>query len=308
MTGGRYGTRVWSALWVVYLVWGSTYLAIKYADESLPPFPMLCLRFLLAGALLFAWCACKGLPRPTLRQWRDAAIIGILLASFGNGGVAWAETRIDSGLAALIVAVIPLWIALLDRVFLGGRLTARGWVGIAIGLVGVAFLVNPTGASTRHLAAAAVVLLGSFGWAVGSIYATRAARTDDPLLGISLQMLVGGAVLAVMGAGQWSRVDLGAVTAKSWLSLAYLALVGSVVAYSAYGWLLQHAPPSLVATYAYVNPVVAVLLGTLFDQEQLTGRTLAGGAVIVVAVALIVMAKPKAVEAEPALEPLRRAA
>src|SRR3954470_14221312 len=112
MAGGSYGARVWSALWIVSLVWGSTYLAIKWADESLPPFPMLCFRFLLAGALLFAWCARRGLPRPSARQWRDAAIVGTLLASFGNGGVAWAETRIDSGLAALIVAVIPLWIAL----------------------------------------------------------------------------------------------------------------------------------------------------------------------------------------------------
>jgi len=269
---------------------------------------MLSGRFLLAGTLLFAWCARKGLPRPTWRQWRDAAIVGTLLASFGNGGVGWAETRIDSGLAALIVAIIPLWIALLDRVFLGGRLTGRGWVGIAIGLAGVAVLVDPSGSSRRQLAAAVVVLLGSFAWAVGSIYATRSERTDDPLLGISMQMLAGGTVLAVMGAGQWSRVDLGAVTGKSWLGLLYLVLVGSVLAYSAYGWLLHAAPPSLVATYAYVNPVVAVLLGTLIDDEALTARTLAGGAVIVVAVMLIITARPARVAAERGLEPARRAA
>ena len=308
MTGGQHGARVWTALWIVYLVWGSTYLAIKWADESLPPFPMLSVRFLLAGTLLFAWCARKGLPRPTGRQWRDAAIVGTLLASCGNGGVGWAETRIDSGLAALIVAIIPLWIALLDRVFLGGRLTGRGWVGIAIGLAGVAVLVDPSGSSRRQLAAAVVVLLGSFAWAVGSIYATRSERTDDPLLGISMQMLAGGTVLAVMGVGQWSRVDLGAVTGKSWLGLLYLVLVGSVLAYSAYGWLLHAAPPSLVATYAYVNPVVAVLLGTLIDDEALTARTLAGGAVIVVAVMLIITARPARVAAERRLEPARRAA
>jgi drug/metabolite transporter (DMT)-like permease len=308
MTGGHYGARVWTALWIVYLVWGSTYLGIKFADESLPPFPMLTMRFLLAGAILFAWCARKGWPRPTWRQWRDAAIVGILLASVGNGGVAWAETRIDSGLAALIVAIIPLWIALLDRVFLGGRLSARGFVGIGIGLLGVAFLVDPTGASRHDLAAAVVVLCGSFGWAVGTIYATRAQRTDDPLLGIAMQMLCGGAVLSLMGAGQWSQVDLGAISAKSAASLAYLILIGSVIAYTAYGWLLHHAPPSLVATYAYVNPVVAVLLGTLFANEQLTVRTLIGGAVIVVAVALIVTAKPKRAAEEPALVPARKAA
>jgi drug/metabolite transporter (DMT)-like permease len=145
---------------------------------------------------------------------------------------------------------------------------------------------------------------------VGSLYATHAARTDDRLLGIAMQMLAGGAVLAVIGAGQWSRVDLGGITAKSGLAFAYLVLVGSIVAYSAYGWLLHHAPPSLVATYAYVNPVVAVLLGTMLAAERLTVHTLIGGAVIVVAVALIVTAKPKPVEAEaePALEPASRAA
>jgi drug/metabolite transporter (DMT)-like permease len=306
MAGGSYGARVWSALWIVYLVWGSTYLGIRWADETMPPFPMLAVRFVVAGLLLAAFCARRGLVRPTRRQWRDAAIVGTLLASFGNGGVGWAETRIDSGLAALIVAVIPLWIAVLDRLFLGGRLSVRGIVGIAIGLAGVAVLVNP-GAS-GELAGMVVVLCGSFAWASGSIYATRADRPDDPLLGVALQMLCGGLVLAVMGAGQWSRVDLAAVSTRSALSLVYLILVGSVVAYTAYGWLLHNAPPTLVATYAYVNPVVAVLLGTLLADETLSARTLAGGAVIVVAVVLIVTAKPRAVEAEPALEPVREAA
>jgi drug/metabolite transporter (DMT)-like permease len=306
MAGGSYGTRVWTALWIVYLVWGSTYLGIRWAVETLPPFPMLSVRFVLAGTILFAFCARRGLARPTRRQWRDAAIVGTCLASFGNGGVGWAETRIDSGLAALIVAVIPLWIAVLDRIFLGGRLTARGIAGIAIGLAGVAVLVDP-GAS-GELAGMGVLLCGSFAWSAGSLYATRADRPEDPLLGVALQMLCGGLVLAVMGAGQWSRVDLGAVSAKSALSLLYLVLVGSVIAYTAYGWLLHAAPSSLVATYAYVNPVVAVVLGTLVADEALTARTLVGGAVVVLAVVLIVTAKPRAVEAEPGLEPVREAA
>jgi drug/metabolite transporter (DMT)-like permease len=306
MAGGTYGTRVWTALWIVYLVWGSTYLGIRWADETLPPFPMLSVRFVLAGAILFAFCCRRGLPRASARQWRDAAIVGIALASFGNGGVGWAETRIDSGLAALIVAVIPLWIAVLDRIFLGGRLSGRGIAGIAVGLAGVAVLVNP-GAS-GELAGAAVVLCGSFAWAAGSIYATRAERPDDPLVGVAMQMLCGGVVLAAMGAGQWSRVDVGAVSTRSALSLVYLILVGSVVAYTAYGWLLHAAPPSLGASFAYVTPVVAVLLGTLLADEPLSARTLAGGAVIVVAVVLIVTAKPRAVEAERGLEPVREAA
>lgn len=306
MTGGH-GARVWSTLWIVYIVWGSAYLGIKFADESLPPFPMLSARFGLAGLLLFAWCSRRGLPRPTLRQWRDAAIVGVLLTSCANGGVAWAETRIDSGLVALIVSVIPLWIALLDRLVLGGRLMLRGWAGIAIGLAGVASLVNPGGGS-RHLTAAAVVVCGSFAWAAGSIYATRTPRTADPLLGVSMQLLTGAAVLAAMGAGQWSQVDLGAISAKSGIALAYLVLAGSILAYSAYGWLLHHAPPSLAATYAYVNPLVAVFLGVALGNEHLTARTVAGGAVIVVAVAVIVSSQPQTGAAEPALEPARRTA
>jgi drug/metabolite transporter (DMT)-like permease len=310
MAGGTYGVRVWTAMWIVYLVWGSTYLAIKFSVDSLPPFPMLTIRFVIAGVLLLAWCSRKGLPWPSRRQWLDAAIIGTCLASLGNGGVAFAETRIDSGLAALIVAVIPLWIALISRLFLGERLATRGVVGIAVGLVGVAVLVDPTGASTRDLVAAGVVLCGSLGWAVGSLYATTTTRTDDPLVGVGMQMLCGGAVLAVMGAGQWSDVHPSTVSGKSLLALAYLVVFGSIVAYTAYGWLLHHAPASLVATYAYVNPVVAVVLGTLFASEHLTVPTVIGGAVIVVAVVLIVTTRPGARQtaAEPALEPARKAA
>src|SRR4051812_42577565 len=147
MAAGRHGMRVWGALWVVYVVWGSTYLGIKWGDESLPPFAMLAIRFLVAGALIFAWCSRRGLPRTTWRQWAGMGAVGICLAACGNGAVAFAETRIDSGLVALIVAIVPLWMALLDRVFLGARLTLRSLVGIGVGLLGVAFLVDPGGAS-----------------------------------------------------------------------------------------------------------------------------------------------------------------
>ncbi len=310
MAAASFGPRVWSALWAVYLVWGSTYLGIKFGVATLPAFPMLAIRFFVAGAILLGWCARRGLPRPTRRQWLDAAVIGTCLAALGNGGVAFAETRIDSGLAALIVAVIPLWIALIGRVFLGNRLSRRGVVGIAVGLVGVAVLVDPAGASAGDLVAAVVVLGGSFAWAAGSIYATTTTPTDDPLVGVAMQMVCAGAVLAAMGAGEWSRLDVSAVSTKSLLALVYLILVGSVIGYTAYGWLLHNAPAPLVATYAYVNPVIAVLLGTLLAGEALTVSTLIGGAVIVAAVMLIVTARPAAqpVEAEPAVEPVREAA
>src|SRR5215218_3690092 len=209
--GARYGARVWVALWIVYLVWGSTYLAIKVAVDALPPFPMLAVRFLLAGGILFAWCARRGLPRPTRRQWVQAAIVGTCLAAIGNGSVAFAETRIDSGLVALLVAIVPLWIALLERAFLGRGMSGRGVLGIVVGLGGVAFLVDPWGASARDLVAALIVIGGTLGWASGSLYASRTDRLDDPLLGVAMQMLAGGAVLAIVGAGEWGQVDPGAV-------------------------------------------------------------------------------------------------
>lgn len=313
MAGGeRISWRVWSALSIVYVVWGSTYLAIKLGDESLPPLPMLGVRFLIAGSILYAWCSRRGLARPTARQWLAAGIVGVLLCTVGNGTVGWAETRIDSGLAALIIAIVPLWIALLDRVFLGQRLSWRAVAGIVVGLGGVAYLVDPSGASSRDLVAALALVGSSACWAAGSLYAARADRPRDPLVGVAMQMLVGGAVLCAVGAGQWSRVDLGAVTGRSWGGFWYLVVVGSVVGYSAYGWLLTAAPSSLVATYAYVNPVVAVLLGALFVGERVTTRTLLGGGVIVVAVALIISARPKRRDrpaaAEGALEALEEAA
>jgi drug/metabolite transporter (DMT)-like permease len=310
MAAGRPSARVWVALATVYLVWGSTYLGIKWSVESLPPFPMLSIRFLVAGALLFAWCSRAGLPRPTGRQWLDAAIVGLCLLGMGNGGVAFAETRIDSGFVALLVAIVPLWVALLGRVFSGTRLAPRALAGIAVGFAGVAVLADPVGASTGDLAAAGVVVLGSLAWAAGSLYAAGRERTADPLLGVSMQMLCGGVLLGVMGAGQWSRVDPGAVTGRSLAALAYLVVVGSIVGYTAYAWLLHHASPSLVSTYAYVNPVVAVLLGALLAGERLTVPTAAGGAVVIVAVMLIVTARParEPAHGERAPEPLREAA
>jgi drug/metabolite transporter (DMT)-like permease len=300
--------RVWTALATVYVVWGSTYLGIKWGVESFPPFVMLGIRFLLAGGLLFAWCARHGWPRTTRRQWLAMAVVGICLAGIGNGGVAFAETRIPSGLAALIVAIVPLWVAVVDRVALDRRLSARGVAGIAIGLGGVAFLVDPSGASTRDLVACLVLVCGSFCWASGSIYATRADRPADPLLAASMQMLVAGVALCAFAGPQWGRFHPEAVSARSGLSLLYLILIGSLVAYSAYGWVLLHAPTSLVATYAYVNPVVAVLLGALLAHEAITLHTLLGGAAIVVAVALIIGAKPGAAREQQALEPVRQAA
>jgi drug/metabolite transporter (DMT)-like permease len=296
--------RLWAALALVYVVWGSTYLAIDVASESVPPLFMLGARFLVAGVILYAIVG-RGL-RTTIRQWLAAAVVGALLLSIGTGAVALAEKRIDTGLVALIVAIVPLWMAVLDRAVWGRRLSRAGAVGIAIGLLGVALLVNPAGAGGRELVGALMPVVGSFCWALGSLWARTAPLHERPLVSAAMQMIGGGVVLLVASPAFGERVEVGEVTGGSLLGVAYLVLFGSLVTYSAYTWLLQRAPASLVATYAYVNPVVAVALGALFLSEPITWTMVAGGAAIVTAVVLIVSSPHEAqvvtLEREPALE------
>jgi drug/metabolite transporter (DMT)-like permease len=275
------------ALATVYLVWGSTYLAIRVTDRTMPPLLMSSVRFLVAGLALYAF-ASRGRPRPTWREWRAAAIVGGALLLVGNGGVAWAETRLDSGLAALIVAIIPLWVAVLDRFFFGRRLSAVAVVGLVVGFGGVALLVRPGGGID---AVAALALVGTTGaWAAGSLYARGAALPASPLLAASMQMLTASAMLGIAGLvfGEQRQVHADAFAAKPVIAWTYLVLVGSLVAFSAYAWLLKNVRISTVATYAFVNPVVAVALGAGFLGEQITTTTLVAGASIVAAVVLIV--------------------
>jgi len=278
--------RVWAALAVVYVVWGSTYLAIEVAIDSVPPLFMLAARFVVAGAILYALVGRR--VRTTVRQWVAATGVGALLLGAGTSGVALAEQRIDTGLVALIVAIVPLWVAVLDRAVWGKSLSRTGAAGIAVGLAGVALLVNPGGASGRELVGALMPVVGSFCWAFGSLWARSAPLPEQPLLPAAMQMIGGGALLFVASFAVGEDVDLAAVTGSSLAGIAYLVVFGSLVAYSAYAWLLQRAPASLVATYAYVNPVVAVALGSLFLGERLTWTMAAGGAAIVAAVVLIV--------------------
>jgi drug/metabolite transporter (DMT)-like permease len=275
------------ALATVYLVWGSTYLAIRVTDRTMPPMLMSSVRFLVAGVALYAF-ASRGRSRPTLREWRAAAIVGGALLLVGNGGVAWAETRLDSGLAALIVAIIPLWVAVLDRIVFGRRLSLAAIVGLVVGFAGVALLVRPGGGVD---VVAALTLLGTTGaWAAGSLYARGAPLPQSPLLAAAMQMLCASVMLAVAGAafGEPGRVHADAFSAGPVAAWFYLVLVGSLVAFSAYAWLLKNVKISIVSTYAFVNPVVAVGLGAMFLGEQITTTTLLAGASIVVAVILIV--------------------
>ena len=273
--------RVAAALGAVYVIWGSTYLGIAVAIRTMPPFTMLGVRFLIAGGLLYAWAVYRGAARPTRRHWLAAAVSGGGLLLLGNGGVAWAETKVDSGVVALVVAVVPLWLALLDR----QRLSWRAIVGLALGFGGVALLVGVGSFSWPAL----VVVFTSLGWAAATLH-SRSAPQPAPLLFAAMQMLSGGVLLFVAGTlrgelGQLQRPTISLVEA-----LAYLILIGSLIGFTAYSWLLRNARMSLVGTYAFVNPVVAVLLGWAFNHETLSLRTVAAGAVIVAGVALIVLA------------------
>jgi drug/metabolite transporter (DMT)-like permease len=297
------------ALATVYLVWGSTYLAIRVTDRTMPPLLMSSVRFLIAGTALYVF-ASRGRGRPTLREWGAAAIVGAALLLVGNGGVAWAETRLESGLAALIVAIIPLWVAVMDRLFFGRRLSRTAVIGLVIGFAGVALLVRPGGGGDAFAALALVVTTSA--WAGGSLYARGATLPESPLLAAAMQMLAASVFLAVAGLalGEASDVHASSFATKPLIAFAYLVVVGSLIAFSAYAWLLKNVRISVVSTYAFVNPVVAVALGTVFLAEPIGWTTVIAGAAIVVAVVLIVTARPPKPVPVPAQapEPLRAAA
>lgn len=290
------------ALGIVYVVWGSTYLAIAVADRTLPPLLMLAVRFGVAGAILFGWSAWRGdVRRARLgrREWLAAAIVGALLLFIETGAVAWAEQRVASGLTALLVASVPLFSALLDRTVFGVRLSLGALAGIATGLFGVALLVGPS-ANIDPLGAA-VILAGAFAWSAGSAYARVAPLPSPSALSTAMQMLCGAVLLAIAGVarGELSQVHPSAISAGSLGAFAYLIVVGSIGAYTAYSWLLQSGTSSVVvSTYAYVNPAIAVILGWLFAGEAVGGREVAAGAVILASVGMLVLARQPRVRDE----------
>jgi drug/metabolite transporter (DMT)-like permease len=296
-------SRIWLGLAVVYVVWGSTYLGIDLAVRTIPPFLMAAVRFLVAGSLLYCWAVRRGdrNDRPTPRQWLSAFLIAAPMLAVGNAAVGWAEQTLDTGTASLIVASVPLWMALLDRLIYGQRLVRAAVTGLLIGFVGVGLLVAPGGGGAGT--AAIVLVFGSAAWALGSLYSRHAPQPDRPLVAVGMQMLAGGLILVVVSAtaGELSSIHPSQVSLESWLGLAYLVVAGSLVAFTTYMWLLRNAPTALVGTYAYVNPFVAVLLGTVILGEPLGWRTLVGGGIVIAAVAMIVRA-PKG-EPLPVVEP-----
>jgi drug/metabolite transporter (DMT)-like permease len=285
------GLNVWLALGTVYLVWGSTYLAIAIAVQTLPPLFYSGIRFGLAGLILAGWLALRRVDlRVSRRELAGAAIVGTLMLAIANGLVNVAERTVPSGIAALIVASIPLWIVVY-RMVAGERVGRDLLAGVFLGLIGVAILVVPGGLNgTIDPLGAILLFIATLSWALGTFLSPRLATPRNALVSTAYQMLAGGLVLIVIGAatGEIAHVDPSTFSLRSLVALAYLVSFGSLIAFSAYTWLLQNAPVSLVSTYAFVNPVVAVVLGALVLAESITMNVLIGAAVIVVAVAFIV--------------------
>lgn len=311
MTGPRRGgaTATWAALSVVYVVWGSTYLAIRVLDRSVPPLLGMGSRFVIAGLLLAVFLAVRhgpGVLLPGLRRSVAAGAVGVLLLAGGNGAVAVAEQTIPSGLAALLVAAVPLWLACLRMVT---RDTPRPLTiaGTLAGFAGIALLTLP-GSHPAGIALWGVltVLCGSISWAVGSFSSPRLPVPASPFVATAFEMLAAGVVMlaAGFGTGEGGRLHLAAVPVTGWLALGYLIVFGSLVAFSAYVWLLGHAQLSLTATYAYVNPVVAVALGAFILGEPVTWPILLGGAVVVTGVILVVSGERRARRPLPAGRPI----
>jgi drug/metabolite transporter (DMT)-like permease len=284
----------------IYLIWGSTYLGIRYAVETIPPLLMMGVRHFVAGAVVYAWVRRRGTPAPQLKQWGYALIAGGFLFLGGHGVLAWAEQKVPSGLAALLCATLPLWTVLLARLDRSERkLGLRAWAGLLLGFAGVALLIGPS-ALGQHLdlLAAGAVLSSALLWAVGTSYSRAVRLPASTVLSAAMQMVSGGAMLLVTGllAGEGARVHFASITMRSVLSLAYLIVFGSIIAFTVYVWLVRVSSLSRISTYAYVNPVVAVLLDWAVAGEALGVRALAATVIILAAVALASTRRKQAVE------------
>jgi drug/metabolite transporter (DMT)-like permease len=284
--------RVWGALFTIYVVWGSTFAAIELAVRTIPPFLTMASRHLVAGTILLAWGLAREREAIGRRQLVAVTVFGGALFVGGHGLLAWAQHRIPSGVAALLIASIPLWVALFDRLFFGRRLSGRAVMGLAVGFAGVALLVDPWGGGPIDTVGALVAVVSAACWAAGSLYARGAPLPKGPILSAGLASLAGGTLLLGASAvrGELSGLDAAAISGESVFGVVYLIVVGSLVGLTAYVWLLKVAPISLVATYAYVNPVVAVLIGWALLDESFTLTMLVAGALIVTAVVMIVRA------------------
>jgi drug/metabolite transporter (DMT)-like permease len=314
--------RIGMALFAVYVIWGSTYLAISIAVQTIPPFLMAGTRFLIAGSILYLWQKLRGVPTPNRLEWRSAAIVAGFMLVGGNGFLTWAEQYVPSGIAALLVGTVPLWMALIDALVIPGAGRTSGllafiqragkplvggpvrkrpnwlsWLGLLIGFAGIVLLIGPRvqepGTGSRELIGLGMLILVSLSWSIGSLYSRGARLPDAPLMGTGMEMLVaslGFAVLATLN-GEWGRIEPAAISTRSLLSLGYLIVFGGLIGFVAYTWLLRNISTPVVAAHAYVNPMIAILLGSLIVQEPLTPRIIFSAAVIIGSVVLISLAR-----------------
>jgi drug/metabolite transporter (DMT)-like permease len=293
----------------IYTIWGTTYLAIRLAVETIPPFYMAGARFLIAGIISFAFLRARGVPVPKRFHWRSAAIIGALLIVGGNGFVTWSEQQVPSSIAALVVATVPLWITLFGwLIYREGRPSKQIVFGVFLGFIGIGLLIGPgqiLGTSTFDWPSLLILLLAPILWSLGSLYSRQASLPDNIFMSTAMEMLAGGVLLMIAGTitGEAAELNLAEISARSVVSMLYLTVFGSIVALTAYVWLLKTVHPARVATYTYVNPVIAIFLGWLVLSEPITSQMLIAFVIIIAAVVLITTQRQKEPESKPELPP-----
>jgi drug/metabolite transporter (DMT)-like permease len=288
LTGGN-RLLIFLAFTCIYVIWGSTYLAIRYAVETIPPLFVAGLRHLIAGGLLFGWCWWRGL-RSVREQWFASIVLAVLFFLIGHGTLHWAQQTLPSGLAALLIATEPIFVAIILIATRRARFTRSLLIGLLLGLIGVALIIGADLRGSRpEILSSFAVLIGAASWSLGMVYSRSAALHPDPRMAAAMSLLAGAVMLLLGGVvtGEAASLDVAAVSQKSLLALGYLAVAGSLVAYSAYFWLLNRFPPTLIATHTYVNPLVALVLGWAIAGEVLTARFVFGGLAVIAAIALV---------------------
>ena len=299
--------KVVLAFAAIYIIWGTTYLVIRIAVETIPPFFMAGTRFLIAGIIAFVFLRARGVPVPKRLHWRSAVIIGAFLIVGGNGLVTWSEQEVPSGIAALVVATMPLWLTLFDwLIYKGAKPGKQIVVGLLLGFLGIGLLIGPDqflGTATFSLSSLLVLLMAPILWSLGSLYSRQAHLPENVFMSTAMEMLAGGMLLMVAGliTGEVTELNVAEISTRSLLLVLYLTIFGSIVALTAYVWLLKTVHPARVATYTYVNPVIAIFLGWLVLSEPITSQTLIAVVVIIFAVVLITTQKQKQMISQPEL-------